>query len=447
MESQTKKETVLISFMLFSLFFGAGNLIFPPFLGFQAGEHVWVSLLGFILTAVAMPIMGVVVLAKLGDVQSLASRVHPWFSFVFFLLIYLAIGPFLAIPRAGSLAYEVGLSKFLPAELAVSPFSLLLYTVVFFSIVYWLSLQPSKLVSRFGKVLTPLLLILVLIVFIKRIMMPIGELPAAQGNYAASPFFQGFLDGYMTMDGLGSPIIGLVLVSALRLRGITEPKQLMSQTLRAGVGAAILLTSVYFILGFLGATSHISTPIENGAQILSIVADQLFGQAGAIVLGVIFTVACLCVSIGLVISCSQYFFTMFPRLSYQVWVSVFCLVSMMMSNLGLTQILKVSVPILGLLYPATIMLILMGLMDHRLRRYPYIYVSTISLVVIYGLVELALTSLAGENGKALLAVVPLYDVGLGWVIPALVGFISGLLFVPKRPMKTDSSVSTTPSVQ
>lgn len=182
MNALSKKEIVLISLMLFSMFFGAGNLIFPPFLGQSAGDQVGLSLAGFILSAVGLPILGVAAIAKAGSFYELAKRVHPAFASLFPLLIYVSIGPGLAIPRAGSLAYEMGMLPFLPQTAATQPVGLALYTLVFFGLVFWFSLSPSKLVDRFGKLMTPALLILLSLIFVKSLFGPKGGLCKRKGR-------------------------------------------------------------------------------------------------------------------------------------------------------------------------------------------------------------------------------------------------------------------------
>ncbi|EMT50941.1 branched-chain amino acid transport system II carrier protein [Brevibacillus borstelensis] len=425
MNALSKKEIVLISLMLFSMFFGAGNLIFPPFLGQSAGDQVGLSLAGFILSAVGLPILGVAAIAKAGSFYELAKRVHPAFASLFPLLIYVSIGPGLAIPRAGSLAYEMGMLPFLPQTAATQPVGLALYTLVFFGLVFWFSLSPSKLVDRFGKLMTPALLILLSLIFVKSLFGPKGGLVQAEGAYAAHPVMQGFLDGYLTMDALAALVFGIVVSNTLRSKGVTEPGRLSGYMMAAGTGAGILLAVIYLMLGAIGSTHAFLGKAENGAQLLTNVMGHLFGSSGILLLGVIFTVACLCVSIGLVTSCSQYFSGLFPRISYRGWVGLLCIVSMLIANMGLTLILKISVPILGAIYPVAIVLILFALAEPLLSPRSHLYVTAVGLVVVYGLLDLVNTMLLPRSMDFLLASLPLYSEGAGWVVPAFVGSILG----------------------
>lgn len=440
MTQLSKKDLVFVSFMLFSMFFGAGNLIFPPFLGQSAGEQVWLSLAGFIVSAVGIPILGVAAIAKTGSFQTLSSRVHPSFAFIFPIIIYLSIGPGLAIPRAGSLAFEMGVGPFLSEQWAANPVSLFLYTLVFFGIVHWLSMSPTKLVDRFGKFLTPFLLLLIAGIFITSLISPIGEYGAATGKYETQPVFQGFLDGYLTMDALAALVFGIVVANTLRAKGVDNTQKLTSYIIYAGLGAGFLLTVIYLILGFLGASAS-SAPAENGAQILTFVMNQLFGQSGTLILGAVFTLACLCVSIGLVTSCSQFFTTAFPKLSYSLWVKILCITSMMIANLGLTQILKVSVPILGAIYPIAIVLIILGLFDQISARVPAVYLSTVVFVAAFSITDTLNSTFAWKIGADFLKSMPLYAEGVGWLVPAMIGLVVGLavaLFSASRSVPKQS---------
>ncbi len=419
-----KKEILLISLMLFSMFFGAGNLIFPPFLGYGAGEHVWIALLGFIISATGLPILGVIAIAKAGSFQTLAGRVHPSFAIVFPCIVYLFIGPGLGIPRAGSLAFEMGPGQLFQESGSVV---LLFYTIVFFSVVYWLSLSPSKLMGLFGKVLTPLLLCMIALIFIKSMFTSVGSVKEATGNYGQAPMFQGFLDGYLTMDALAALIFGIVIANALRAKGIEDDKGLAKYMSIAGIGAGLLLSIIYVILGYVGSISGSLGTFDNGAKVLAQVMTTLFGQGGVVLLGLIFTIACLCVSIGLVTSCSQFFASAFPKVSYKVWAFILSFVSMVLANLGLTQILKVSVPILGFIYPVALTLIILGLFHKYIGKYVYVYSVTIGIVALFSAIDVLNKSVLMNKWTPLLKILPFYSEGVGWIVPAFVGACLGVI--------------------
>lgn len=424
MKSFTKKELVFLSFMLFSMFFGAGNLIFPPALGRAAGDHVWLALTGFVLSAVGLPILGVVAIAKSGGFHELTRRVHPWFAVLFPVAIYLTIGPFLGAPRAGSLAFEMGAKPFLPSAWANQSLSLLLYSLVFFGFVLWFALTPSKLVERFGKWLTPLLLLLIFAILIKSWWTPLGTTAAAAGKYTAHPVFQGFLDGYLTGDALAALAFGIVIANTLRAKGVENSKKLSRYMILAGLGAGVLLAALYLILGNLGASSASFGAADNGAQILTQVMDRLFAGGGVVLLGAVFTLACLSVSIGLIASCSQYFASVFPRISYRTWVYLLCAISLLLANMGLTEILQVSVALLGALYPAAIVLILLALADRWVKGNPAIYRAAVGITLLISLVDLC--------NKTLLNHLPLHAEGVAWLLPALLAALCGRIWSVAR---------------
>ncbi|WHY69125.1 branched-chain amino acid transport system II carrier protein [Neobacillus sp. SuZ13] len=421
------KQIVFISFMLFSMFFGAGNLIFPPFLGQSAGDHLWTALAGFIISAVGLPILGVVAVAKAGSFNELNQRVHPFFAFIFPFLIYIAIGPGLAIPRAGSLAFEMGLAPFLSENLVESPMSLLVYSIVFFGLVAWLCMYPSKLIDLFGKLLTPILLVLIAIIFVKSLIDPIGSFETPKDNYISNPVFQGFLDGYLTMDALAALAFGIVIANTLKAQGVVDDKKRSIYMMYAGLGAGLLLTVIYLILGYLGAASASLGKTENGAQILANVMTHLFGQSGTFILGLVFTIACFCVSIGLVTSCSQFFANAIPKINYKIWVMILAVLSTAIANLGLTQILKISVPILGMIYPIAIVIILLGLFDDLIKKSRQIYITVVSFVALFSIIDTINKTFLANKWSGAFEILPFYTEGIGWIIPALIGLIIGYL--------------------
>jgi branched-chain amino acid:cation transporter, LIVCS family len=425
----TKREVMFIGFMLFSMLFGAGNLIFPAYLGQAAGENVWQAVIGFIISDAGLTVLAFIAIAKSGTFDALTNRVHPIFALLLPMSIYLAIGPGLAIPRAGSLAYEMGVKPFLPTTIASSPIALLVYTVVFFSIVFWFAKSPSKLVDRFGKILTPSLLVLILIVFIKALFTDLSSLKEATLSYKENPISQGFLDGYQTMDAIGALIYGIIFTNIFKSKKITKQSLQVKYLAIFGLICGLLLAICYFIIAYLGASASIPGNVDNGAIVLSTALQQLFGQGGTIVLGLIFTLACLCVCIGLITSCAQYFSNIFPKLSYIKWAILLCVISGFVANLGLSQILKVSVPVLGLVYPMAITLIILGLLHERLpfNNRP-VYVMTIGLVGLFSLIEIINATFLNGSLSDLLSNVPLQNNGFGWVILGLLGFTIGSIF-------------------
>ncbi|MDR7077669.1 LIVCS family branched-chain amino acid:cation transporter [Neobacillus niacini] len=421
------KQITFISLMLFSMFFGAGNLIFPPFLGQSAGDQLWTALAGFIVSAVGLPILGVIAVAKAGSLNDLNLRVHPLFALLFPFFIYIAIGPGLAIPRAGSLAFEMGAAPFLPENLAVSPVSLLFYSILFFGLAAWLSMYPSKLIDLFGKLLTPILLVLIAIIFVKSLFDPIGSFESPTGNYRENPLFQGILEGYLTMDALAALAFGIVIANTLAAQGVVDSKEKSRYMMYAGLGAGLLLAVIYLILGYLGAASSSIGQAENGAIILSNIMTYLFGQTGTLLLGIVFTLACFCVSIGLITSCSQFFSNVITKVSYKAWVVILAVISTAIANLGLTQILQISVPILGMVYPIAIVLIILGLLDELINKNRYIYISVIGFVAVFSILDTINKVFLENYLSGTFNILPFYIEGIGWLVPALIGLIVGYI--------------------
>ena len=426
MEKLGRGQLLFVSLMIFSMFFGAGNLIFPPQLGQLSGTNMLVSMGGFLISAVGLPILAIAVVAKAGGLHVLANRVHPGFALAFTVLIYLSIGPFLGIPRAASLAFEMGISPFLPDALGESHLPLFIYTVVYFGIAYWLSMSPSKLVDRFGKVLTPILLLLITGIFAVSLVKPIGVFAAPIGDYALFPLLKGFLDGYLTMDAIAALNFGIVISSVLTGMGVTEEKELVSNTIKAGAIAGVLLAIIYGMLAYLGAVSQIRFGVtENGAQTLTNVVLYLFGEKGAILLGVVFSLACLTTSVGLLTSCSQYFAKLMPNISYKHLITVLSVSSMIFANVGLTQILRISVPVLTAIYPMAIVLMVLGFLDEFFKGNSYVYLFAMICTSFVSILE-ALGQFGLES--SVLGGLPFYSKGLGWIIPAAVSAIAGCFY-------------------
>ncbi|WP_042351842.1 branched-chain amino acid transport system II carrier protein [Bacillus massiliigorillae] len=428
MQRLSNKQLVFISFMLFSMFFGAGNLIFPAFLGRASGTETWISMAGFIISAVGLPILGVIAVAKLGGLDVIGGRVSPLFSILFPVIIYISIGPLMAIPRCATVAFEMGVKPYMSSDEGMLGIALIIYSIVFFCIVLWLSLSPSKLVDRFGKLLTPTLLVLILIILIKSIVTPLGGTTSPTEAYSEGPFFKGFLDGYLTMDLLASLAFGIVIANTIRTQGITNKRSISFSMMVAGLGAGALLAIIYSILGFLGASSGAAFgETDNGASVLTQVMEQLFGNGGIILLGAIFTIACLCVSIGLVISCSEYFTNLIPRLSYKQWAIVLTVLSGLIANMGLNAILSFSVPVLGMIYPIAVVLILLVFMDDLINSSRVVYVLGISLTAIFSILDTLNNTLLDKKITNLLQIMPFYELGIGWILPGIVGIIIGLI--------------------
>ena len=421
------KSLLLVGFTLFSMFFGAGNLIFPPFLGAQAGQVTWLAMAGFVLSAIGFPVLGVVAVAKAGGLRPLASRVHPLFASVFTLLVYLSIGPGLAIPRTASTSFEM----IVPLLGQSSRLLQAAYSVVFFAVALLVALRPEKLTDRLGKILCPALILLILVLFVGCVLHPVapgyGPVDVA---YSEQPIVVGFLGGYQTMDTIAALNFGAIIALNIRTKGVDKQQNVVGGTIRAGWIAGGVLLVIYAMLAHIGALSGAAFPGgENGADTLTRIVSALFGTPGSALLAAIFVIACLNTCIGLLSCCSEYFHRLVPRISYRLWVVFFAAVSAVISNIGLTGILKLSVPILNAIYPAALTIIVLSMLDRWLRHFSLVFPLSVGLVC----VESVSTALSLPLLSQLMAFIPLAKQGLGWLLPALAGILLGILLSPIPP--------------
>lgn len=429
---------LVVGFMLFALFFGAGNLIFPTMLGQLAGENVFWAILGFIVTGVSLPVLSIIAIAYSGesDVQSLAGRVHPWYGVLFTVTLYLSIGPLFAIPRTGTVSYEIGIRPFLAETESFVP--LFIFSLIYFGITLFFSLQAKRIVDIVGKMLTPVLLIFILLLIIAAFANPMGKLQPAAETYAENSFFVGFKEGYLTMDAIAAFVFGIIIISIMKSYGAETKKEIVLTSTKVALVAGVLLGSIYASLAYLGATSVEQFGIlPNGGAILASAADYYFGSYGKIILAVIVIFACLTTSIGLVTSCATYFHKLVPALSYTVWAIIFTVVSTVFSNFGLNTLIKISVPVLSTIYPLAICLMILTFL-HKFfgaRKEVYQWASIVTLII--SVIREFHIDVFGLN-TLLENFLPLYKVGLGWLLPAIVAGIFGF-FISKTKKENETS--------
>ena len=451
MQALTLKQRGLVGLTLFAMFFGAGNLIFPPWLGAQAGTESLGAFVGFLITAVGFPILGVMAVAESGGLKHLGGRVHPTFAALFMFLIYLSIGPCLAIPRTASTSFEMVMRPLLAQNgLLDAPllgwtalgFAQLGYSILFFLAAFLVALNPEKLTTRLGKCLCPMLIGLICILWLGAFVNPLGDAAAPVAEYAGKAFSHGFIDGYQTMDTLAALNFGLIIAMNIRAMGIKSEGAVVKETVFAGCIAAVVFCLVYGALTQIGAEAGGAfSGMENGAQTLTAVAHQLFGTLGEVLLGLVFFIACFNTCVGLIACCSDYFSDLWPKLGYRGWAVVFAVVSMVISNAGLTLILKFSIPLLVAIYPLAIVLIALGLINLAWRTlhlhrwvYPISMFFTGVVSVTAGLEAFGFTVPFFSN---LCANLPWADIGLGWISPAIGGAVAGLVLSWKIPHACD----------
>lgn len=433
----TFMEILPIGLMLFASFFGAGNLIFPPALGQSAGVNFLPAAAGFCTTGVGIPLLGIIAIGLLraSNPEALALPVHPKFAKALIVVTVLTIGPFFAIPRTGAVSFDVGILPFISAE--NYDLGLALYSLFFFVVTYFLSVNPSKIVDWVGKILTPLLLISIAILVVQVFMHPMGEPQQAGGYYASIPYLKGFQEGYYTMDLLATMLFGTVVIDSIKVRGISEGSVLTRTCIMAGIIAAVLLAAIYFSLTYTGATSVAVFGVsDNGAIALSSIANYYMGTAGNVVLCLMIFFACLTTSIGLTVSAGSYLEQVLKyKMQYQRIAAIICIFSFAVSNVGLTKIISLSVPVLCLLYPIVIVLVMMAFMPVKRAC---VYRSTLAFTIVFAIIDgLNAAGVPMKTAEALFKdVIPFYSAGFGWFVPSIVGLVLGILYsVAVKPGK------------
>ncbi|BDF08275.1 branched-chain amino acid transport system II carrier protein [Emergencia timonensis] len=433
-------KIISISLMLFAMFFGAGNMIFPPMLGYLGGENFFQGTLGFVVTDAGLSILGIAAIVLVGTkLDDLASLVGPKFSIFVGMTIYLLIGPLFALPRTGTVSYEIAAIPFLGEGAGIV--SSVVFTALFFGITFILCLNPSRIVDIVGKVLTPILLISIAVIFIVSVINPVGQIGAPKGEYAEMPFFKGMVEGYLALDGLAALAFAIVVINAIRDMGVTESKSIVRYTLMAGILAGIGLGVVYLALGFVGAQTSMEDGVYgNGGQILASVVYRLLGTGGNAVLGLAVLLACLTTSIGLATSFSDYFHEIFPKLSYRAILTSVCVFSFAISNVGLTTMITFTLPALVMVYPPAITLVLLSFAKKFIGRKHEAYALGMLFAFVIGVFDgLKTAGISTGSMGDLVAKLPFFDLGVGWILPAIVGCLIGMLpfinFLSKHNVK------------
>lgn len=388
MNKLVARQRLVMTFTFFSMFFGAGNLIFPPFVGAQAGSATIPAAIGFIVSAVGLPILGVLAVTFAGGFDKLASRVSPKFALFLGVAIMLTIGPCFAIPRTATTSFEMMVAPFVPSSYGW--LAQLIYSLVFFTLAFLFAQHPEKLSKVLGRFMGPLLLVLIAVLFIACLIHGIGIPANPMGDYSTNQIARGFLDGYQTMDLLAALYFGIVISANIRAQQVDDESQVQKETAYAGLGTGVLLIVIYGALSYVGVVSGAIVTIDptkdTGATVLTNLTSSLFGTFGTAFLGVVFVIACLNVCTGLIGTCATYFHTRFRTvagrtLSYRTWQVIFTVFSFIVSNAGLSAIIKVSVPVLSALYPIAIVLVLLTLTHKSLgARFPRVYFWTVLLV-------------------------------------------------------------------
>ena len=428
-----------IGLMLFSFFFGAGNLIFPPALGQMAGENLPAAIFGFCISGVGLPLLGILAMAILNgdDPNELASPMSPAFGKAITILCALTIGPFFAIPRTAAVSFDTGILLLLPE--GYETLGLALYSLFFFALTYFLSVNPSKIVDNIGKIMSPLLLICLGILIFCVITNPMGDFQPANSVYKNAPFFKGFQEGYNTMDLLCTMLYGAATLKAIESQGVTEQKQLTKVCIYAGIIAAICLALIYGALAYAGASSTaLFGIVANGGQLLNMISVHYMGFPGQVVLALIIFFACITTSIGLTTSISSYFNQLTGgRVLYQRFCVYICMFSLVVANFGLNNIIKFSIPVICMLYPIVIAIVILNVGQSIFKRDKAIFRICLTLTTIFAIFD-GLRA-GGFDLRALdsflTQYLPFFDVGFGWLLPCFGGILLGFVYRMVFPNK------------
>ena len=440
------REILFVASMFFGMLFGAGNLIFPVSMGQKAGMETVRTSLGFCITGVGLPLLSVAAMAvsKTSSMTDMARLVGRGFSYFFTTLLYLCIGPLFAIPRTATVPFQVGIVPYLPENLHM--IMRFLFSLLFFGIALLLSLKPGKLLTYVGKVLNPIFLLFLSILLLTALFFPMGKMEAfpATAGYEKGSLLKGLFEGYNTMDVVGALAFGNILIQTIAsLQGkkedgeeSRETAQLPFVTMLSGGVAALMMVLIYFALAMVGAQSRTVFSVqENGGDVLHSVSTYYFKSYGGILLAVIIFFSCLKTAVGLITSTAMAFVEMFPKsLPYKAYVCLFTFFSFAISNVGLSKIISYTVPALFFIYPMSVVLIVLCLLgqfyDFNAKVFRYCIYFTLPFAFLDSLkilLEGVFKNFSfSKNLLLLFAHIPLFDKGLTWLIPSLLGFTLGI---------------------
>ncbi|AZL84537.1 branched-chain amino acid transport system II carrier protein [Aliivibrio salmonicida] len=420
-----KKHNLLaIGLMTFAMFLGAGNIIFPPFLGLEAGTQFLPAMLGFLLTAVGLPALTLIVLGRLSNSGQLTQALPKPLAIAFWVLLFIAIGPAFGMPRAVTVAYEMGIKPFFTGD------HLMLFSVMFVGATLLLAFQRGKLVDYIGKVMTPLLVLMLAALALAAIITPLGVLGEPSASYQHKAITSGLIQGYMTMDAIAAVGFGWVIIKAIRDKGCESPKDVFQATLKVTLIYALLMSACYLAMAYVGATStSIAEGATNGGELLTRYVAEIFGPLGQYLLAGIIIMACLTTTVGLTNACAEYSQQTF-RTPFAITAIIVTAMTGVVANFGLEQILAISLPAILILCPVAIALVLAAWFLPTTKHNTISYVSVVMISVVFGgLDALHILGLLSDSLSASLThYIPLFSAHASWFLPVVITvFISLLL--------------------
>ncbi|WP_271396452.1 branched-chain amino acid transport system II carrier protein [Salinicoccus roseus] len=432
-------KILIIGLMLFAMFLGAGNVIFAPIVGQQAGTNTWIAMAGFLITGVGLVYLAIVALTRGGGtVDKLASRVHPKFAVVFSIFLFLALGPFYVIPRTTSVVFEIAIKPVTGTD--NESLYLFIFSALFIFFTILLSWNTTKFVDRLGKIITPIFGLLLVLLVVKSIVTPMGGFASPQEVYEGGSFLKGFTQGYYTMDVLAAFVFGGIFIKSIRGLGINSEKEISKLFVKAGLITTIALVGLQVSMAWIGATSVDAIGYkDNGGEVLAQSSAYLLGQVGIFVIGTVILLTGITTNVACLGAVSDYFEKLKGSISYKTWLIVFGILSLIFTNFGLNTVLTMASPILLLLYPLAIGLIALVFLNNLFNGYQSVYVGTI-----IGIGVVAVLDALKEAGVAPTAInsifdfIPLFENGAGWVFTGLLGFVIG--FVVAKLKKEPSTL-------
>lgn len=403
-------DSIVVGFALFAMFFGAGNVVFPPHLGMHAGEQWANGFLFYFIADIGLALVAMFAILHAGGADHITGRIGHVASNVLMCAVILCIGPMVAIPRTAATTLEMSITPFF------SGMSPVVFSVIFFAVILLLSIKQSAVVDIVGKVLTPALLIGLLVLIVKGFVSPIGAI-VDTGVSASEVTVNGIKSGYQTMDVLAAMAFGIIILSSADEKGYTDSKSAAKMIGIAAALSGVLLMIVYFGLTYLGATAVTVFPADiSRANLVIGIVELLLGKAGLIIFAVVVALACITTAVALVSSAASFFAKLANnKMSYGVFVIVICVSSAVISNLGLDMIISIATPVLDIVYPPMLVLILLSWFGDKLHK--SVYVSSVAGALITSVLSTA--SLYGMNVPVVDSL-PLASLGLGWVVPAAV---------------------------
>ncbi|MGR2767048.1 branched-chain amino acid transport system II carrier protein [Photobacterium ganghwense] len=423
-----RNDLLAIGLMTFAMFLGAGNIIFPPFLGLQAGEAFLPAMLGFLITAVGLPALTLIVLGHLSHSNQLTSALPKPLAITFWVLLFTAIGPAFGMPRAVTVAYEMGIKPFVESD------SLMVFSAGFVALTLILAFRPGKLVDYIGKVMTPLLVLLLLALAASAVIAPLDTLKVASAGYEMRPVTEGLIQGYMTMDAIAAVGFGWVIIKAILNKNGGNSRHLSGITVKVTLIYAVLMSACYLAMAYVGATSaSVASEASNGGEILTLYVAEVFGVYGQYLLAAIIIMACLTTTVGLTNACAEYYRETFST-PFALTATIVVVLTGVVANFGLNQILAVSLPVILVLCPVAITLVLTAMCFSGAKRQSShyrqsVYLASVATTLVFGgLDTLSILGMLPESVQPMLErYLPLYSAHASWLPPCLLVLVVGMV--------------------